>query len=318
MSLDQLVHEITSILLAALRDDPLDQFTTSEWAGGSKKRETTEDKDIVYCLLGVLYVSMPTSYGKGMESASRRLQAEVEAVNSAPCIIPFSRNDCLAGREIELAELEAKLFSNRQPTRLAIVGPCGTGKSQLALKVAHRTRQKNKNSSVFWVDASNKNSLYQSYASLAQKLTVPKWDNKKADVMLLVKQYLVHSSARQCLLIFDNAENILPGPSRSSTARAAVLFDYLPQSKLCSIMFMTTSSNTARALGLQNIVELRELALDLALRILDNYLSTPISQTEQQEAKLLLQELSYPPLAIVQAAAYCNDAGKTRDVNLAL
>jgi Cdc6-like AAA superfamily ATPase len=89
---------------------------------------------------------MPTSYGEGMESASRRLQAEVEAVNSAPCIIPFSRNDCFAGREIELAELEAKIFSNRQPTRLAIVGSCGTGKSQLALEVAHRTRQKNKNS----------------------------------------------------------------------------------------------------------------------------------------------------------------------------
>jgi hypothetical protein len=30
MSLDQLVHEITSILLAALRNDPLDQFTTFE------------------------------------------------------------------------------------------------------------------------------------------------------------------------------------------------------------------------------------------------------------------------------------------------
>jgi hypothetical protein len=134
--------------------------------------------------------------------------------------------------------------------------------------------------------------------------------------MLLVKQYLVDSSVRQCLLIFDNAEDILLGPGGSSTAQAAVLFDYLPQSKLCSIIFTTTRSNTARALGLQNIVELRELAPDLALRILDNYLSTPISQTEQQEAKLLLQELLYLPLAIVQAAAYCNDAGKTRDVDL--
>jgi hypothetical protein len=40
--------------------------------------------------------------------------------------------------------------------------------------------------------------------------------------------------------------------------------------------------------------------------MLDNYLSTLISQSEQQEAKLLLQELSYLPLAIVQVAAYMN------------
>jgi hypothetical protein len=37
-------------------------------------------------------------------------------------------------------------------------------------------------------------------------------------------------------------------------------------------------------------VELRELAPDLALRMLDSYLSTLISQSGQQEAKLLLHE----------------------------
>jgi tetratricopeptide (TPR) repeat protein len=304
MSLDQLVHEITSIPLAALRNDPLDQFTTSERARWSKDRETTEDEDIVYCLLGVLDVSMPTSYGEGRESASRRLQAEVEAANSAPCIIPFSQNDRFVGRELQLAELEAKLFSDRQSTRLAIVGPPGTGKSQLALEVAHRTRQKNKNGLVFWVDASNRDSLYQSYASIAQKLSVPGWDDEKADVTLLVKRYLADSSARQCLLVFDNAEDIPLGSSGSSTARATDLLEYLPQSGLCSTIFTTTSSGTARTLASQNVVELRELAPDLALKMLENCLSTPFSQSEQQEAGLLLQELSYLPLAIVQAAAY--------------
>jgi hypothetical protein len=305
MSLGQLVHEITSIPLAALRNDSLDQFTTSERGRWSENRETTEDEDIVYCLLGILEVSMPISYGEGRESALRRLQAEVNAANSAPCIIPFLQNDCFVGRELQLAELEAKLFSDRQSTRLAIVGPRGMGKSQLALEVAHRARQKNKNGSVFWVDASSKDSLYQSYASIAQKLSVPGWDDEKADVTLLVKRYLADSSTRQCLLIFDNADIPL-GSSRSSTVRTADLPDYLPQSELCSIIFTTSSRNIARALASQNIVELRELAPDLALRMLDNYLSTPISQSEQREAELLLQELSYLPLAIVQAAAYMN------------
>jgi tetratricopeptide (TPR) repeat protein len=306
ISLDQLVHEITSIPLAALRNCPLDQFTTSERARWVENRETTEDEDMVYCLLGVLDVAMPTSYGEGREIALRRLHAEVEAASSAPCIIPFSQNDRFVGQEVQLAELEAKLFSDRQSTRLAIVGPRGTGKSQLALEVAHRTRKKNKNGSVFWVDASNKDSLYQSYASIAQKLSILGWDDEKADITLLVKRYLEDSSTRQCLLIFDNTEDILLGSSGSSTAGATDLLDYPPQSELCSIIFTTASSNTARTLASQNVIELRELAPDLALRMLDNYLSTPISQSEQQKAKLLLQELSYLPLAIVHAAAYMN------------
>jgi hypothetical protein len=92
------------------------------------------------------------------------------------------------------------------------------------------------------------------------------------------------------LLIFDNTEDILIESSGSSTVRAAGLLDYLPQLELCSMIFTTTSSNTARTLTSQNIVELRELAPDLALRMLDSYLSTLISQSGQQEAKLLLHE----------------------------
>jgi Cdc6-like AAA superfamily ATPase len=107
-------------------------------------------------LLGVLDVAMPISYGEVRENASRRLQAEVEAANSAPSIIPFLQNDFFMGRELELAELEAKLFSNKRSTMLAIVGRRGTGKSQLALEVAHRIRQTNKNCSVFWIDEATK------------------------------------------------------------------------------------------------------------------------------------------------------------------
>jgi Cdc6-like AAA superfamily ATPase len=116
---------------------------------------------------------MPTAYSEGQESARSRLQAKLEGASDAPSIIPFSRNPRFVGREPQLAELEAKLFSNEQTTTtLAIVGPGGTGKSQLALKVAHRTKQNNKNYSVFWMDASDKDSFYQSYASVAQKLGV--------------------------------------------------------------------------------------------------------------------------------------------------
>ncbi|RAQ99094.1 kinesin light chain [Stemphylium lycopersici] len=149
-SLDQLIHETTGIPLRALRNCPLDEFTTSEREKWAKNRRTKEEEDIVYCLLGILGVSMSTTYGEGQESARSRLQAELEGASNAPSIIPFSKNPRFVGRESQLAQLEATLFSNEQTTTtLAIVGPGGTGKSQLALEVAHRARQNNKNCSVF-------------------------------------------------------------------------------------------------------------------------------------------------------------------------
>ncbi|KAF2993355.1 hypothetical protein E8E13_001213 [Curvularia kusanoi] len=311
-SFEQLLHEITDIPLAALRNNPLEQFSTSERQQWAKNRRTTEEEDIVYCLLGILGVSMPTTYGEGKQSALIRLQVEVEGAGSAPSIIPFSRNESFVGREAQLAELEAKLFSDEHATtRLAIFGPGGTGKSQLALEVAHRTRLNNKNCSVLWMDASDEDSLCRSYASVAQKLSIPGCEDDQTDTKQVVKRCVAAISARQCLLIFDNVEGTTLRPSGSSTTQAAVLAEFLPHSKLCSIIFTTTESNTAKALAPQNVTALHELTPDTALRMLQNRLITPLSNAKQQEAMHLLRELSYLPLAVVQAAACVNASNMT-------
>jgi tetratricopeptide (TPR) repeat protein len=311
-SLNQLLHEITDIPLAALRNCPLDQFSTSERRRWVENRRTTEEEDIVYCLLGLLGVSMPATYGEGTESALRRLQAEVEETGNAPSIIPFSRNQSFVGRELQLAELEAKLFSSEQTTTtLAIVGPGGTGKSQLALEAAYRTKQNNKSCSVFWMDASDTDSLYRSYASVAQKLNIPGCDDDQANIEQVAKRCVAAISARQCLLIYDNAESTTLRRSGSSTTQAAKLADFLPNSKLCSVIFTTTESVTTEALAPQNVIALHELTPATALRMLQNHLTTLLSGPEQQEAMHLLGELSYLPLAVSQAAACMNASGMT-------
>jgi tetratricopeptide (TPR) repeat protein len=311
-SLEQLIHDITKIPLTALRNCPLDQFSTSERRRWVEKRTTTEDEDIVYCLLGLLGISMPTTYGEGISSASKRLQAEIEGAGSAPSVIPFSRNESFVGRELQLAELEGKLFSNEQTTTtLAIVGCRGTGKSQLALEAGHRIRQNMKNCSVFWIDASNKDSLRQSYASVAQKLRVPGWDDDLADIKQLAQRCVVEMSARQCLLIFDNAEYSTLRSGGPSATEAAILTNYLPHSKLCSVLFTTTNSDACRSFASQNVIVLQEPTPKTALRMLQVRLARPISNTEQQEAEHLLSELSYLPLAVVQAAACMNASGMT-------
>jgi hypothetical protein len=98
-SLNQLLHEITDIPPAALRNCPLHEFSTCERRRWVKNRRTTEEEDIVYCLLGILGVSMSTAHGEGEESAGSRLQAELEGASNAPSIIPFTQNPRFVGRK---------------------------------------------------------------------------------------------------------------------------------------------------------------------------------------------------------------------------
>ncbi|KAF2728204.1 HET-domain-containing protein, partial [Polyplosphaeria fusca] len=302
-SLELLVHKTTGIPVEALRNGPLDKFTIDERKGWAKNRNTTEQEDAVYCLLGILDVTIPATYGDGVERAWRRLQTELEAARSAPSIIPFSQNDQFVGRESQLAELEAKLFEYNRATKMAIVGPPGTGKSQLALEIAHRARQRNRNCCVFWIDASDTVSLYRSYESIAQKLGIPGWDDEKADSRQLVKAYLGRNGERQYLLVFDNADDMSLGSNDLS--------DYVPQSEQCAALYTTTNRDTAKELAAPNVLKLKEMSLSTAQRMLANYIRAPLSPSEQQEAQLLLHELSYLPLAIVQAAAYINIRGIT-------
>jgi hypothetical protein len=232
-------------------------------------RESQNNRRRRHCvLLGLLAVSTPTC-GEGKETALRRLQAEVKGAGGAPSIIPFSQNQSFVGSDLQLVELEAKLFSNGQTTtRLAIVGAGGTGKSQLVLEVAHKTRKNNKHCSTFWMDASDIDSPYRSYASVAQKLSVPGCDDDQADIKQILKRCVAAISARQCLLIYDNVEGTALRPRGSSTTQAADLADFLPHSKLCSVIFTTIDGNIAEALAPQNVTALHGLTPGTALMML--------------------------------------------------
>lgn len=82
-SLEQQIHEITSIAVAALQNRPLAHFTTEERFRWAANRNTKKEEDWVYCLLGIFGVYMPLIYGESKENALRRLKKEIaEAMNS--------------------------------------------------------------------------------------------------------------------------------------------------------------------------------------------------------------------------------------------
>jgi tetratricopeptide (TPR) repeat protein len=214
----------------------------------------------------------------------------------------LDQNARFVGRESQLAELEQKLFVGALTTKVAITGPSGIGKTQLALALAYRIRQKCKNCSVFWISASDEESIHQGYAHIARRLTIPGWDDEKADVKKLVQLHLSKESAGQWFLVFDNADEATIDSARSFNVVS--LMEFLPSSEHGAIVFTTANRKTATKLAPQNIVELAELEKETAQRLLQICLVKPADK--QEEADLLIKELVYLPLAIVQAAAYVN------------
>jgi CO dehydrogenase nickel-insertion accessory protein CooC1 len=111
--------------------------------------------------------------------------------------MPFERNPRFTGRESELSRLEKLLSHTGRTTQVAITGLGGVGKTQLAIELVHRAIAKHKDYSVFWISATDPESLHQSYLSIAKKLSIPGWDKDGTDVKRLVQEYLSKGSAGQ-------------------------------------------------------------------------------------------------------------------------
>jgi hypothetical protein len=77
-SLEKPIHEITQIPIQALRGNPFSDFSIAERKGWAAQRQTAEEEDLVYCLLGLCEVSMPPIYGEGKAAALKRLQMTVK------------------------------------------------------------------------------------------------------------------------------------------------------------------------------------------------------------------------------------------------
>jgi tetratricopeptide (TPR) repeat protein len=225
--------------------------------------------------------------------------------------MPFERNPRFTGRESELSRLEKLLFHSGQTTKVAITGLGGVGKTQLAIELAHRAMEKYKDCSVFWIPAMDPESLHQAYLAVAQKLSIPGWDKDGTDVKRLVQEYLSKSNAGQWLLVFDNADEVdmwmHKPPSEPGLSRRLV--DYLPRSTQGNIIFTSRDRKAAVKLAPQNVIEVPEMSEEVAKELLQKCLINPVPTDTDRTTKALLAQLTYLPLAIVQASAYINENG---------
>jgi len=76
-SLEEMIHNITGISRAALKGQSMSNFSIEERMSWAEHRNTREEEDEIYSLLGIFDVSMSPIYGEGREKAFRRLQDEI-------------------------------------------------------------------------------------------------------------------------------------------------------------------------------------------------------------------------------------------------
>ena len=77
-SLEKPINEVTGIPIQALQGKPFSDFSIAKRMEWAVQRQTTEEEDMVYCLLGLCEVSMTPIYGEGKEAALKRLHMTVK------------------------------------------------------------------------------------------------------------------------------------------------------------------------------------------------------------------------------------------------
>jgi tetratricopeptide (TPR) repeat protein len=222
--------------------------------------------------------------------------------------VPFPRNARFVGRESQLERVESILFVEDQPSKVAITGLGGVGKTQVVLELAYRTRERYPECSIFWLPATNAESLQQAYLEAGRLLELSGLEEERVDVKKLVQRYLSQESAGRWLLIFDNADDIDIWTNKVGNENGfSALKEYLPRSSQGRIVFTTRSRKIAVKLAQQNVVSVSEMDEDMGRRLLIRSLINPDLVTNDRDTRELLRQLTSLPLAIVQAAAYINE-----------
>lgn len=185
---------------------------------------------------------------------------------------------------------------------MTILGLGGTGKTQVALQFAYSVKETWRDYSIFWMSALSMESFEQTCTSVAGKLRIRQSVGGEDDVKELVKQYLSSSQAGRWLVVVDNADDpdIFFGKGLSRG-----IVDYLPESEGGMIVYTTRTPEVAEHTR-GDVIKLGTMDRNDAAAFLTRSLIDKDLLCNDATTTELLDELTYLPLAIAQAAAYLN------------
>jgi hypothetical protein len=192
-------------------------------------------------------------------------------------------------------------MADEECQQLSVVGLGGTGKTQMALQFAYSVKERWPEFSILWVPALSMESFEQACASVAKALHISQADSgNDEDVKELVQQYLSSSRAGRWLLVVDNADDV---DIFFGTEQSKGIADYLPESETGVVVYTTRTPEIAE-LARGDVLELGAMDRQDAATFLTKSLSRKTLLRDDATTTELLDELTYLPLAIAQAAAY--------------
>ncbi|EED11810.1 kinesin light chain, putative [Talaromyces stipitatus ATCC 10500] len=238
----------------------------------------------------------------------------MKSKNMRHWMVSLPRNPKFVGREDEITKLEELITMQDRPKRIAITGLGGVGKTQVALELAYRIRDRNKECSIFWIPCTSHAMIDQTFLHIAQKLRLR--DVNPAEVKEQVKIYLSSERAGKWLLVFDNADDTKMWLAASHIAPP--LEDFLPESEQGRILFTSRNRKLAMKLAPFNVVSIPDVDKETAVKILDKTLAHEDLPRDSATTAALLEQLAFLPLAITQASAYIIENGIDLSIYLTL
>lgn len=214
--------------------------------------------------------------------------------------VPYRRNAFFTGREEILLHLHTIFAAHKTDTPaqpLAISGLGGIGKTQIAVEYAYRYR--NHYEAIFWLTASNRDTLSADFAMLAVLLALPEQHEQEQDsVLRAVKNWL--STHTRWLLILDNVDNL------------EMIIDFLPMYGAGDVL-LTTQLQASGTLAQH--VEVEKMPQDEGVMFLlrrTKFITSGSSPDQSMKESLaqaaeIVSALDGLPLALDQAGAYIEE-----------
>ena len=229
---------------------------------------------------------------------------ETEGINNTPTrhaethmdisevwMVPFEQNHYFVGRHDQLEAVRCSFTKAlKDHYRIAIYGLGGVGKTQFALEYLYRFRVDYR--FVFWVSGVDRTTYISDLASIAAKVKFnPSRQNLTSEETAgEILQYL--RQIDRWLLVIDNLDDM------------HVMDKFLPTGTIRGHILITTRRSNLGELPAQTI-EVPTLNEDEATQLLLSGVKSESAATDDiSEAKKIVKELGYLPLAIEQAAGY--------------